>query len=335
VTCHNCQIKAKKNGKDRKGNQRYRCNQCRKTLQPCREKLLGKMRLPEDKALIVLQLLVEGMSIRSIERITGIGKNTVLRLLVFAGERCEELMNRHLRLVKCVDLQFDEIWTYCLMKEKAKTRRKIVSDKIGDAYCFTAIERFSKLIVAYHLGRRTETDTAIFLEKVFAAVDGTQNIIQITTDGFAPYPAAIAYSLGTRSSYAQLIKVYRTPLDPEDQQKYSPSKIKEAIPTPLWGYPNPDRICTSHVERQNLNIRTALRRFTRLSIGFSKKWENLKAALGLYFAYYNFCRIHSSTRCTPAMEAGLTNTICSSRKTQSGIVEFLAAPTSNGRKTVQ
>jgi hypothetical protein len=123
-----------------------------------------------------------------------------------------------------------------------------------------------------------------------------------------PYPAAIAYSLGTRSSYAQLVKIYGTPLDPEDQHRYSPSKIKESIPTPLWGNPNPERICTSHVERQNLNIRTAMRRLTRLTNGFSKKWENLKAALALYFAYYNFCRIHSSIRCTPAMAAGITDT---------------------------
>jgi len=145
-----------------------------------------------------------------------------------------------------------------------------------------------------------------FIEKVYDAVEGTTNNIQITTDGFAPYPNAIAYSLGTRSSYAQLVKIYRAPLDPEDAHKYSPSKIKECIPTPLWGNPNPERICTSHVERQNLNIRTAMRRFTRLTIGFSKKWEHLKAALALYFAYYNLCRIHSSIRCTPAMEAGLT-----------------------------
>lgn len=119
----------------------------------------------------------------------------------------------------------------------------------------------------------------VFVEKVFDAVDGTTNIIQITTDGFPPYPAAIAYALGTRSSYAHLVKVYGTPLDPEDRHRYSPSKIKEAIPTPLWGNTNPERICTSHVERQNLNIRTAMRRFTRLNIGFSKKWENLKAAI--------------------------------------------------------
>ena len=313
MTCHNCQIKAKKFGKDRYGNQRYRCNQCRKTFQQERDKPLGNMYLPEQKALLVLQLLVEGNSIRSIERVTGIEKKTILSLLALAGERCEALMARTMRKVRVNDLQLDEIWTYVGMKEKTKKRRGKETDRLGDAYCFTAFERDSKLLLTWHLGRRTETDTVEFIEKIYDAVDGTTNNIQITTDGFGPYPNALAYSLGTRSSYAQMVKIYGQPLDAEDQHRYSPSKIKEIIRTSLWGNPNPDRICTSHVERQNLNIRTAMRRFTRLTIGFSKKWENLKAALALYFAYYNFIRVHSSIRCTPAMEAGLTQTVWTMR----------------------
>lgn len=313
MTCHNCRIETRKDGKNRKGNQRYRCTKCKRRFQAERDKLLGNMYLSEEKALLVLQLLVEGNSIRSIERITGCEKKTVCTLLRVAGERCEDLMKRKMRKVKCSDLQFDEVWTFCRMKEKVKTRKGLTSDQLGDAYCFTAFERDSKLILTWHLGRRTETDTAAFIEKVYDAVEGTTNIIQITTDGFNPYPNAIAYSLGTRSSYAQLVKVYGVPLGEEDDHKYSPSKIKECIPTPLWGNPNPERICTSHVERQNLNIRTAMRRFTRLTIGFSKKWEHLKAALALYFAYYNFVRIHSSIRCTPAMEAGITKHVWTMR----------------------
>lgn len=304
MVCHNCQLKAQKFGKDRKGNQRYRCNSCRKTFGEPQEKLLDKMRLPEAKALLVLQLFVEGNSIRSIERVTGVEKKTILSLLVLAGERCEGVMKRKMRRVKVKDLQLDEIWTYVGMKEKTKVQKNRETDKLGDAYTFVAFERDSKLIPVWHLGRRTERDTLAFTEKIFEAVDGTEAKIQITSDGFAAYPAAISYSLGTRSSYAQLVKVYGAPMD--DDHRYSPSKIKNAAPTPLWGNPNPERICTSHVERQNLNIRTAMRRFTRLTLGFSKKWENLKAALALYFAYYNFCRIHSSIRCTPAMEAGIT-----------------------------
>lgn len=313
MTCHNCQLKAVKAGRDRKGNQRYRCDKCKRRFQAEQDKLLGNMYLSEEKALMVLQMLVEGNSVRSITRITGVEKKTILTLLNVAGERCEDLMNRKMRKVKVNDLQLDEIWTYVGMKEKTKTRKGKQTDRLGDAYCFTAFERDSKLMLTWHLGRRTEQDTAAFIEKVYDTVEGTTNIIQITTDGFAPYPNAIAYSLGTRSSYAQLVKIYGAPLDPEDQHRYSPSKIKESIATPLWGNPNPERICTSHVERQNLNIRTAMRRFTRLTIGFSKKWENLKAALALYFAYYNFVRIHSSIRCTPAMEAGVTKHVWTMR----------------------
>jgi hypothetical protein len=158
---------------------------------------------------------LEGNSIRSIQRITGLHQVTILKLLVLAGKRCERFMDRKMRKVKCSDLQFDEIWSYVRMKEKTKTRKGLASDQLGDAYCFTAFERDSKLILAWHLGRRTETDTVAFVEKVYDVVDGTENIIQITTDGFAPYPNAIAYSLGTRSSYAQLVKIYGAPLDDE------------------------------------------------------------------------------------------------------------------------
>jgi len=313
MTCHNCQLKAVKAGKDRKGSQRFLCRNCKRYFQAEREKLLGNMYLSEEKSLLVLQLLVEGNSIRSIERITGIEKKTICSLLNLAGAHCEGLMRRYMRKVKVKELQLDEIWTYVRMKEKSKTRRRVTSDQIGDAYCFTAFERDSKLLLTWHLGRRTEEDTYAFTEKIYEAVDGTTNIIQVTTDGWGSYPGALAVSLGTRTSYAQLVKIYRAPLDAEDQHRYSPSKIKECIPTPLWGNPNPERICTSHVERQNLNIRTAMRRFTRLTIGFSKKWEHLKAALALYFAYYNFVRIHSSIRCTPAMEAGITDRLWTMR----------------------
>jgi transposase-like protein/IS1 family transposase len=311
MTCHHCKIEAKKFGKDRYGNQRFRCNQCRKTFQAFKEKLLGNMYLAEEKALMCLQMLVEGNSIRSIERILGIEKKTILSLLVMAGQRCESLMDRKMRKVKARDLQLDEIWSFVGMKEKTKVRKELVTDKLGDAYCFVAFERDSKLIPAWHLGRRTEEDTLAFTEKIFEAVDGTEGRIQVSTDGFKAYEGAISCSLGMRTDYATMVKVYGAPVD--DDHKYSPSKIKDIIINLVWGDPNPERICTSHVERQNLNIRTAMRRFTRLTIGFSKKWANLQAALSLYFAYYNFCRIHSSIRCTPAMEAGITKSIWTMR----------------------
>ena len=307
MTCHNCQIQAVKIGKDRKGNQRFRCNSCRKTFSEPKDKPLGSMYLSLEKALLVLQMLVEGVSIRSTQRITGVEKKTILSLLVLAGEKCERLMEEKLRKVTVKDIQLDEIWAYVAMKEKTKKRKGKDDSQLGDAYTFVAFERDSKLILAWHLGRRTERDTLTFTEKIYTAVEGTDNRIQVSTDGFAAYPDALAYSLGTRADYAQLIKIYGAP-EP-DEHRYSPSKVIEAMPMPVFGNPDPEKICTSHVERQNLNIRMAMRRFTRLTNGFSKKWENLKAALALYFAYYNFCRIHSTIRCTPAMEAGITKSV--------------------------
>jgi transposase-like protein/IS1 family transposase len=307
MTCHNCQIVAVKLGKDRYGSQRYRCNKCRKTFGELKDKPLGTMRIKFERALLCLQLLLEGNSIRSTQRITGLEKRTILNLLVLAGEKCEAVIDQHMKRVVVKELQLDEIWTYVGMKEKTKTRKHKDSEKLGDAYCFVAFERDSKLVLTHHLGKRTERETYAFTEKIFKAIDGTTGEIQITTDGFPAYPNAIDVSLGSRSSYAQMIKIYGQPID--DDHKYSPSKIKEIITHVLWGDPNLDRICTSHVERQNLNIRMALRRFTRLTNAFSKKWSNLSAMLALYFAYYNFCRIHSSIRCTPAMEAGITKRV--------------------------
>jgi transposase-like protein/IS1 family transposase len=304
MTCHNCQKTAQKYGKDRKGNQRFRCSTCNKRFTEPKEKPLNNMYLPLDKAVLCLQLLVEGSSLRSIERITGVSLRTLLDLLVLAGEKCERLLDEKIRKVKVNDLQLDEIWAYVSMKEKTKKRKGKDETTLGDAYTFVAFERDSKLILAWHLGRRTERDTLLFTEKIFAAVDGTEGRIQVSTDGFAAYPDALAYSLGTRADYAQLIKIYGAP-EP-DEHRYSPSRVIEAIPQIVFGNPDPEKICTSHVERQNLNIRMAMRRFTRLTNAFSKKWENLKAALALYFAYYNFCRIHKTIRCTPAMEAGVT-----------------------------
>jgi len=310
MTCHDCKSQYKKHGKDRNGNQRFRCLQCKRTLQEDRDKPLDEMRIPMDKALMCLHLLVEGMSVRSIQRITGIHRDTILDLMVKTGEKCERFLEDKVRNVKVKDIQLDEIWAYVEMKEKTKNRKgKGDDDQLGDAYTFVAFERDSKLILAWHLGRRTSGDTLLFTEKIYKAVEGTDNRIQISTDGFAAYPDALAYSLGTRADYAQLVKVYAAP-DPAEH-RYSPSHVVEAIATPVFGNPDPEKICTSHVERQNLNIRMAMRRFTRLTNAFSKKWENLKAALALYFAYYNFCRIHSTIRCTPAMEAGITKSVWS------------------------
>jgi transposase-like protein/IS1 family transposase len=302
MTCHNCKIEAKKFGKDRKGNQRYRCIQCRKTFQELKEKLLGNMYLTEEKALLVLSMLLEGNSIRSIGRITGVEKKTVLTLLTLAGERCEKLMNRKIKGIAVKDVEADEIWGFVKMKRNTRLDKGIDDPLVGDAYTFVGIERNSKLILAWHIGDRDTVNTEAFTEKLNYATSGH---FQITTDGLATYPEAISYSLGTRVDYAQLIKVYGKN-DVEGERKYSPPEVVETTSKPIIGNPDPRRMCTSIVERSNLSIRMSVRRLTRLTNAFSKKWENLYAMMSLYFAYYNFCRIHSSIRCTPAMEAGVT-----------------------------
>jgi transposase-like protein/IS1 family transposase len=310
MTCHNCKIEAKKAGKDRKGNQRYRCNQCRRRFQEEQERLLGNMYLPENKALLCLTLLLEGNSLRSIQRITGVHKNTLMTLLVVAGERCERFMEKRIKGIAVKDVEADEIWGFVKMKKLTRLAKGITDSQVGDAYTFVGIERNTKLVLAWHLGDRDTVNTEAFTEKLSRATSGR---FQMTTDGLATYPDAISYSLGTRVDYAQLIKVYGKS-DHEAEQKYSPPEVVETTTKVVIGHPDPRRICTSIVERGNLSIRTSVRRLTRLTNGFSKKWENLRAMLALYFAYYNFCRIHSSIRCTPAMEANVTKHVWTLRE---------------------
>ncbi len=307
MTCHNCKLEAQKAGKDRYGNQRYRCNSCRKTFQKLREKMLGRMYLNEDKALLCLTLLLEGNSLRSIERITGVEMHTLLDLLTLAGDRCRKLMRDRIKGIAVKDVEADEIWGFVKMKKRTRLYKEITDPTVGDAYTFVGIERNTKLILAWHLGERDAANTEAFTEKLHRATSGH---FQLTTDGLASYPDAIRYSLGTRVDYAQLIKVYGN-TDREGEQKYSPPEVVETIRKDVIGSPDPRRVCTSIVERSNLSMRTSIRRLTRLTNAFSKKWENLHAMLSLYFAYYNFCRIHSTIRCTPAMEAGITNHVWS------------------------
>jgi IS1 family transposase len=262
------------------------------------------MYLAEDKALMCLNLLVEGMSVRSIERVTGVHRDTILDLLVTVGEKCERLLDEKIQNVPVKDVQADEVWAYVQMKEKTKKAQGLTDETIGDAYTFTAIDRETKLILCWHLGRRSVADTFAFTEKLYRAT-GTH--FQLTTDGFGAYPDAVIHSLGTRVDYAQLVKMYAQ--NPEGERRYSPAECIGAKKLPVIGNPDPERINTSHVERMNLTIRMHTRRLTRLTNAFSKKWTNLKAALALHFAFYNFCRLHSTIRCTPAMAAGITKSV--------------------------
>jgi len=268
------------------------------------------MRISLDKAEMCLKLMLEGMSIRSIQRITGLHQETILNLLVLAGDRCRKLMRDRIKGVAVKDVEADEIWAFVGMKKMTKLYKEVTDPKVGDAYTFVGIERNTKLILAWHLGDRDTPNTEAFTEKLERATSGR---FQLTTDGMPAYPDAVRYSLGTRVDFAQLIKVYAHG-DREGEQKYSPPEVVETVSKPLIGNPDPRRICTSIVERSNLSMRTSIRRLTRLTNAFSKKWDNLHAALSLYFAYYNFCRIHSSIRCTPAMESGITGHVWTLRE---------------------
>lgn len=308
MNCPSCESQSKKDGKDRNGNQRFKCLACNKRFAIAKDKNLGSMILAEEKALLCLNLLVEGSSIRSTERITGVHRDTIINLLKTVGEKCLWIQENLVKNVKVTDVQADEIWAFVGMKQKTANEYGInEDDKVGSAYTFTEIESHSKLIVAWHLGKRTEQDTLIFLEKLYHAIDGATNRFQMSTDGFRGYDHTLNEVLGTKADYGQIIKIYGKP-NP-DEIRYSASEVIEIKKRIIFGHPLEERISTSYVERSNMTMRMSMRRLTRLTNGFSKKWENLNYALALHFAYYNFCRIHKSIRCTPAMEAGLTKTV--------------------------
>ncbi len=300
-TCPACGGRTILWGKDREGRARRRCKSCGMTTADIPPRPLGSMRLSLDKATLCLSLLTEGSSIRSTERVSGVHRDTIMRLLRVAGEKCESLLNRLVRGVGVEDVQCDELWNFVGMKEKTKARKQITDPELGDAYTFVGIERNTKLALGFHLGRRTSEDASIFMAKIAAATSGH---FQISTDGFGGYPGAVEKHLGGRVDFGQLIKTYSSEtLDSE--RRYSPARIISAEKVAVSGSPAEDRICTSHVERANLHVRMSMRRFTRLTNAFSRKRANLRAALALHFAAYNFTWMHSGIRMTPAMKAGI------------------------------
>jgi IS1 family transposase len=259
-------------------------------------------------------MLLEGSSVRSTERITGVHRDTILSVLVEAGEACERFLSRLVQNVKVDDVEADEIWSFVGCKEKTRLAKGYGEEK-GDAWCYVGLERTSKLILAWHMGKRSTQDTLDFTAKLRRAT--ADDRFQISTDGYAPYRLAVPAWFGQGADFAQLAKTYGSPPERGPEARYSPGEVIGVVITIRTGDPDPDRICTSHVERSNLSIRTSLRRLTRLVIGHSKKWENHRAALALYFAHYNLCRDHTTLRertgakCTPAMAAGLTDHVWS------------------------
>ncbi len=306
MTCHYCKNAAERHGKTKNGLQRYRCTHCNRTFCEDQTRPLGEMRISMEKAALAIQLLVEGNSVRTTERITGLHRDTILDLLVLVGERCQRGMEHQIRNVNVRQVQADEIWGYVFKKEKSKTGSELGDPFIGDAYTFVAIEANSKLILCFELGRRDWGTTINFVNKLGMAVQGR---FQLTTDGFKPYIGAVEDTFGADVDFSQLVKVYSS--DEPNRERYSPGQVVDAIPVPISGDPDSVFISTSCVERQNLTMRMMMRRLSRLTNGLSKKWENLKAALALHFAHYNFCRVHRTLKVAPAMEAGIADHVWS------------------------
>jgi transposase-like protein/IS1 family transposase len=299
VTCHNCQSICKRSGKHRNGLQRYSCKQCRKTFTEDHAQPLGDMRLPMDKAESILKLLVEGMSIRSIERVTGVHRDTIMSLLLLAGERCQRLMDVKMRNLNSRYLEVDEIWTY--VGKKRRVVREGDSPEMGDQWVYVAIDAETKLIPSFRIGKRVRPDTWAFLTDLYQRM---ANRVQLTTDGLNHYTVTVPECFGTDVDFAQLVKLFEGSGQGPDA-RYSPPRITEVISKVRIGRPDPEHVSTSFVERQNLTMRMQMRRFTRLTNAFSKKLSHLKAAVALHFAWYNFVRVHKSLRVTPAMEAGI------------------------------
>jgi IS1 family transposase len=260
--------------------------------------------LSTEKKLAVISGLVEGNSIRSIGRMTDVDRNTINSLLLRTGERCAVLLDERMRQLPCRRLQCDEIWTY--VGKKQRHVRKDDAPELGDQWVYVALDADTKLIPAYRVGKRSSENTQVFMQDVWSRI--ADHRIQLTTDAYIFYTKAVEQSFGGDVDYAQLKKLYGD-YGQHGNERYSPSPIMEVISKTVSGVPDPTHVSTSYIERQNLTIRMQMRRFTRLTNAFSKKLENLKAACALHFAHYNFCRVHSSLRLTPAMAAGVASEI--------------------------
>jgi IS1 family transposase len=265
-------------------------------------------KLNSDKRRSILHLLVEGNSIRSTERLTGVHRDTVMRLLVEAGNGALTLLDDRMRGLKLRHIECDEIWTFVLIKQ-GHIRAGCDDSEIGDQYTFVAIDQDTKMIPSFVVGKRTLENAEAFMldlaDRIRAPRPGEPKIrLQISTDGFAGYPAAVDLAFANTVDYGVIIKNFREAQ--EQPGRYGPPEMTATAREVITGEIDPYSICTSYVERQNLSMRTFLRRLTRLSLGFSKKLENLKAAMALHIAFYDFCRRHGTLRMSPALAAGVT-----------------------------
>ncbi|HWN96244.1 MAG TPA: IS1 family transposase [Methylomirabilota bacterium] len=258
--------------------------------------------LKNEKQAVVIRALTEGNSIRSIERMTGVHRDTVMRLGLRMGEGCAKVMNAKMRSLNCRVIQMDETWGFVGKKQKHATpedRR----EGMGDVWTFVAIDAESRMVPCYFVGKRDAYSADCFVEDLASRLNER---VQISSDALAAYRDAVESGFGSEVDYGQLIKIYKES-QLIDQRRYSPAECIGAKKIVIQGQPDRGLISTSYVERQNLTMRMHMRRLTRLTNGYSKKLDNFKAAVGLHFGYYNFVRVHKSLRMTPAMAGGVTD----------------------------
>lgn len=251
----------------------------------------------------ILGMMVEGMSMRAITRMTGVSKNTVAKLLEDAGTAFSEFQDATLRKLPCQRIKCDEIWSFVAAKARNVEGMKRQVENAGDVWTWTAIDADTKLVPCFMVGDRSAATAYFFMKDLASRL---RNRVQLTTDGHRAYLSAVEGNFGRGGiDYAMLIKQYGP--DPEGERRYSPAQCLGVEKDEVFGNPDPKHISTSYVERQNLSMRMGIRRFTRLTNAFSKKFENHVHALAIYFMHYNFVRIHQTLRVTPAMEAGVVS----------------------------
>lgn len=286
----------KKSGKHSSGRQRYKCKDCGKRFTRENDRPLGNMRIDQAQAELALSLLLEGMSIRATERITNLHRDTICSLILTVGEKCQTFIDS-LEGIAVDDVQIDEIWSYVGAKEKNKKH-----PEHGDSWTFIAIERNTKMILAFHEGMRNQHSCDQFLAKLNQATAGSR--FQVSTDGLGLYRHGVPFGLGSRVDFGQLVKTYASS---QTETRYSPATIIKAEKVARFGNPDQDKICTSHIERFNLTMRMNNRRFTRLTNAFSKSLDHHKAMLAIVFVWYNWCRKHETIKMTPAMASGVAD----------------------------
>jgi IS1 family transposase len=258
-------------------------------------------KLPPEQRAQALQMMAEGLSLRSITRLTGISRTTLIKLLEDAGEAFSEYQDRTLMNLNCKRLQVDEAWAFCYAKQKNVRTAKAASEGAGDIWTWVGIDAQSKLAVSWYVGGRDSEAAMIFMDDLAKRL---ANRVQLTSDGHKPYLEAVEGAFGSDIDYAMLVKVYGPA--PEGQRRYSPAECIGAVKHRVEGNPDPKHVSTSYAERQNLNIRMGNRRMTRLTNAFSKKAANHAHMMAIYFMHYNFVRIHQTLKITPAMAAGVT-----------------------------